>query len=135
MNRFFVIAILGVIASACSNKVEENKLEEKNTETKTAVTDPVKPKTVVAEPEGIVGVIEVPEILTLAVKDSATIEEAPFKVGKAYSIIESDIKELKLEYKNEPPGALYYTNDPKKLVFECVIPINKMPATTPKHST
>jgi effector-binding domain-containing protein len=130
MLRYFFVAVLGLLFSACSDKAAEKDIETRNNDSTSAARTPALSDTT----EGIIGVVDVPEIITLAIKDSCTIDEAPFKVGKAFSAIEADIKELKLEFKNEP-GTLYYTNDPNHLVFECVIPILKMPASQPKHST
>lgn len=83
---------------------------------------------------GIAGIIEIPEILTLAIKDSAVKEEIGFKMGKNYSVIEAEMNELGLSNNQMPPGALYYNNNANNFVFECVIPINKMPAKQPRQS-
>jgi effector-binding domain-containing protein len=131
MHKIFIGAIVGLILSGCSHSGEG----------KTETSDTLNSDSIIASlpnfsdtMRGIRGVIDVPEIITLAIKDSCTIEEAPFKVGHAFSAIETDIAELKLESLNQP-GTLYYTNDPQHLVFECVISLKKMPDTQPKHST
>lgn len=131
MSRYLIATIVGLILAGCGRNASE----------KTEIADTLRSDSIVAKlpnfsdtMRGIRGVIDVPEIITLAIKDSCTIEEAPFKVGHAFSAIESDIAELKLESLDQP-GTLYYTNDPQHLVFECVIPLKKMPTSQPKHST
>jgi effector-binding domain-containing protein len=132
MYRLFIAAIIGLIFSGCSR----NGAEETAVTTDTLNSDSVASglPNFSDTMRGIRGVMDVPEMITLAIKDSCTMEEAPFKVGHAYSAIEADIKALKLESIDQP-GALYYTNDPKHLVFECVIPIVKIPNEKPKNST
>ena len=124
----YIIAALGLIFTSCNGNDE--KKEAAIAHDPIVVKLPNRADTM----RGIRGVIDVPEIITLAIKDSCTIEEAPFKVAHAFSAIEADIADLKLE-SLEQPGTLYYTNDPQHLVFECVMPIKKMPDTKPKNST
>lgn len=84
---------------------------------------------------GIYKVIELPEILTLAIKDSGMKEDIGYKMAQNYGAIESDMNELGLSNMEMPPGAIFYNDNPKNFIFECIIPINKMPAKNPKNST
>jgi effector-binding domain-containing protein len=128
MSRYFIAALVGLLFTACNRSGEETK--DNTVRDSVVIRLPNRADTM----RGIRGVIDVPELITLAIKDSGTIEEAPFKVGRAFSAIEADIAALKLESLDQP-GTLYYTNDPQHLVFECVVPLKKMPEAKPKNST
>ncbi len=133
MKKYFLISLSALAIYACGNKTETAAVETKTTNDSVMATPVEKPLKSI-EPEGVLGVIEVPEILTLAVTDSAKQEDIGFLMGKAYNLIESDMRELGLHTNDMPAGALYYNNDPKNFIFECVVPIDKMPAKQPKHS-
>lgn len=130
MKNYLLICASFLILCACGNK------NEPRTKIITEVTAPdtITKNTKSHEPEGILGIIEIPEILTLSVKDSSKQTDVGFAMGQAYNSIESDMQELDLNSNEMPIGALYYNNDPENFVFECVIPINKLPVKQPKHS-
>lgn len=135
MKKLFLIATISLVFTSCRTSSE--KEETKATETNQV---PLQQNQAVAdlksiETPGVLGIIEVPEILTLAIKDSASQADAGFKMGKAYGAIEADMIALNISNNEMPPGALFYNNDPKNLVFECVVPINEMPKKQPKNST
>lgn len=126
MRLFLPVITVTILFISCSSGSEEI-LKGK------ADSTSVKAKIDSAYIEGIRGIIELPEILTLAIKDSGATAEIPVKMGNAYASIEEDMKALGLEMRGSP-GTLFYTNDPQNFVFECVIPINKMPDQKPKNS-
>lgn len=129
----FALAITGVLTSCKNDANEKNVLSNDTTTVANTITTP--PAQVVEETPGIIGVFDIPEILTLAILDSAKQEDIGFKIGKAYSAIEADINNLGLSTEGLPPGAIYYNNNPENFVFECVVPINKTPKEQPKNST
>jgi effector-binding domain-containing protein len=112
-----------------------------NPKNETPATPAEKPKAEVKDtaklplPEGLQGIVNVPELLTLAIKDSVSnFEEAAFKVAKNFDVIQADMTKIGVEVGGSP-GVLFYSNDPKHFVFECVVPLNKMPTKKPKNST
>lgn len=125
---FLFSSILLVVS--CSNNAAAEKTANDNIE---AAKDSLKKKQSAVETEGVQGVFEVAPLLTLSIRDTATGEDIGFRVGKAYGAIQEDITALKLEISGSP-GGIFYTNDPNKLLFECVIPIKKEPKDKPKHS-
>ncbi len=128
MKVFFPIITIGILIYSCSgSKAPEKEVVQQ--------VDTLKNKTVTNNSleEGIIGIIEVPEILTLALKDSGQTLDIPVKMGKAFASIQEDLNNLGLEGLGAP-GTLFYTNDPNNFVFECVVPINKMPINKPKNS-
>lgn len=130
MKKTILIGLTLVLFSACGNKTETSN-ETSTNSLPTSTATPV----VANDPEGIIGIIDVPEVLTLAYKDSAAQEDIGFKMGKGYGAIEEDMQKLNLDSEGLPAGAIYYSNDPKNFVFECIVPINKIPASQPKNST
>lgn len=131
-NKIFILLSV-LFLSACGNKTETKSVDV--TAVDSSIQDTLPHDVTTNEPAGILGIIDIPEILTLAIKDSALQDEIGFKMGKAYDAIESDMRELNLNTNDLPPGAIYYNNDPKNFVFECIKLINKMPTKQPKHST
>jgi len=126
MKKLFPFCALGLFLFSCGGDSTEKE--------KVVIKDSVKQITSSnTDAVGIVGIQDVPEQLCLVVKDSAVLEEIPLKMGKAYATIEEDAKALNVEMSGSP-GVLFYNNDPKNFVFECVIPISRMPASKPKKS-
>lgn len=81
--------------------------------------------------EGVVGVFDVPEMLTICKLDSAPMKDVSFKVAKAYSVLEEEMNAIKAEL-DGMPGMLTYNNDTTNFIFECVLPIKAMPKQQPK---
>ncbi len=127
--RKILIIISVCIAVSCSN----NSGTEKDTTANSVATTPIKNEDVNNDAEGVQGIINVPEILTLSIRDTATMQNISERMGNAYTNIQEDLTELKLDVAGSP-GALYYTNDPQHFLFECVIPIAKTPNGKPKRS-
>ncbi len=134
MKKIILLTTSVLVLFGCKNTSD-------STDNKTAVSDSLitnsTSPTVSADNDnpGIAGIIELPEMLTLAVKDSAPQQDIGFKIGKAYSAIEGDMQELNISNNGMPAGSLYYNSDPKNFVFECVIPINQMPSKQPRNSS
>lgn len=128
----FALAIASVF-TACNNNADEKKEITKDSIGVANAVPSLKQNP--DETPGIIGVFDIPEILTLAILDSAKQEDIGFKIGKAYSAIEADINTLGLSAEGLPPGAIYYNNNPENFVFECIVPINRTPKEQPKNST
>ena len=127
MKLFFPAISITLLFVSCNSSPSPEALNsKKDSITKSNVVDS-------AFIEGIGGIIEIPEMLTLAIKDSGTTEQIPAKMGMAYNNIQEDIQNLNLEMQGAP-GTLFYTNDPKNFVFECVMLIKSMPTKKPKYS-
>lgn len=128
MKKIIICSALITFITSCGNKKQTE--ENKTTNDSATIETNMKNET---EKEGIVGVMDVGELLTLAVKDSAKGEDVGFKIARAYGIIEADLNKLNVEV-NGSEGILLYSNTPENFVFECVIPINKMPEVKPKKA-
>lgn len=138
-HKFLPAAVLGLLLFSCSESETGTQKDDQ-----AGVADSVQnrtPDTVAvkkysefnSEKPGGIGVYDVPEMLTLCVHDSADAEHMAAAFARAYTILEKEMKDLKLEA-NGAPGSLYFNNDPKNFVFECVYPINKIPSRNPKNS-
>src|SRR6185369_8453956 len=103
-----------------------------DTASATATAEPKKYKSF-SEEEGFVGVYEVPEMLTLCVKDSANADDMARKYAQAFSTLENELKDLGMT-SSGAPGAINYNNDPNNFIFECVFPIAKIPPSQPKKA-
>lgn len=133
MKKLIFVMVIASAFTACKNNADEKKEITKDSITVANAVPSLKQNP--DETPGIIGVFDIPEILTLAILDSAKQEDIGFKIGKAYSAIESDINNLGLSTDGLPPGAIYYSNNPENFVFECVVPINRIPKEQPKNST
>jgi effector-binding domain-containing protein len=83
--------------------------------------------------KGFVGIFFVPEMLTVTKVDSAPLRKVAEKMAKNYGLVEDDIK-LMGSKRFGSMGAIYYNNDTSNFIFECVVPIEKMPNIKPKNS-
>lgn len=86
-----------------------------------------------SEVGGFVGVYQVPEMLTLCYADSAKEEDLAKSFAHGYSVLQADMDLMGIK-SDGAPGSIYYNNDPKNFLFECVFPIAKMPKKQPKKS-
>lgn len=138
MLKYLSIILFAVIFSSCNNP-EEKFFEEKNKKDSAVKKTTAPEKMLVkkfeefSENPGGVGVYDMPEMLTLCIHDSASLQNMPKACAKAYRTLDEELKNLKLKV-NGAPGSIYFTNNPDKIVFECVYPIEKMPVTQPKKS-
>jgi effector-binding domain-containing protein len=113
--------------AAAEKKTEEAKKDSAKSE----VPVPKKFEEFKSDKSGPAGVFEVPEMLTLCVKDSADAAHMAEAFARSYTILQNELKSLNLT-PNGAPGSIYYNNDPNNFIFECVYPIGKMPAKNPK---
>ena len=85
------------------------------------------------EAKGIVGIFDVPEMLTVTKLDSAVMPMVASVLAKNFGIVQKDIEYIKATV-NGAAGAIYYNNDTTNFKFECIVPILKMPTIKPKNS-
>ncbi len=136
--KFLPIILLQFIVASCNN-TDEAALTEKikidSAVKQKAAAEKIVPKKFKEfnDQPGSVGVFEMPEMLTLCIHDSATLDNMPRAFAKAYRTLDEELKTLKLK-SNGSAGSIYFKTDPKKIVFECVYPIDKMPEIQPKKS-
>lgn len=83
--------------------------------------------------KGFVGIFYVPEMLTVTKVDSAPLRKAAETMAKNYELVEADIKLMGAK-RFGSMGMISYNNDTSNFIFECVIPIDKMPSVKPKNS-
>jgi len=81
--------------------------------------------------EGVIGIFDVPEMLTICKMDSAPMKDVSFKVAKAYSVLEEEMNAIGAKI-DGVPGMITYNNDTSNFIFECVLPIKAMPKIQPK---
>lgn len=80
---------------------------------------------------GIIGILNVPEMLTISKIDSAPTQDVSFKVAKAYSVLEEEMNAVGATL-DGMPGMITYNNDTTNFKFECILPIKEMPKKEPK---
>lgn len=109
-----------VVKADTSSSIQPNHLAVKTTEQLT-------------DAKGVIGVFDVPEMLTITKMDSTNMSGVAALLAKNYLVLQKDIDYIKAEI-NGSAGAIYYNNDTSNFIFECVIPIAKMPTVQPKKS-
>lgn len=136
------IQILALAASfgalvSCSSEVKENTGSNETKDSSFSITPlplEVKKPEQLTDAKGVVGIFDVPEMLTVSKMDSSSLSNIAMHMSKAYTDIQKDINEVKAEV-NGASGVIYYNNDTSNFVFECVVPISQIPKKTPKNST
>lgn len=83
--------------------------------------------------QGIVGVFDVPEMLSLCKLDSAEMKDVPDKITKNFAILEKDLEVTKSQA-DASQGIIYYNGSSKNLKFECFLLIKQMPTIKPVGS-
>lgn len=136
--RVFIFIILIELFFSCTEKTNtnENKIAINNDTISKDKTDTIIPATAFesySDSSGNIGVFEVPEMLVFSLLDSCSFKDAPFVISKAYSILQSEIKECGAEIAGAA-GCISYNNDTSNYVFECIIPIKQIAKKNPKKS-
>jgi effector-binding domain-containing protein len=81
---------------------------------------------------GLLGIYQVPEMLTISKLDSAALLDVAMKVAQTYSILGEEIESSGVETEGVP-GQIMYNNDSANFKFECFCAIKKMPKTQLKQ--
>ena len=137
MKKFYLyFPIVICLLTYCNFADKEDFKDVKKIDVATSKIDSVKnsPKDITQfnDKQGVIGVFNVPEMLTISKIDSAPIKEISFKMAKSYSVLQEQLKALDVKIDGSY-GCIYYNNDAKNFVFECIVPINKMPKKEPKN--
>lgn len=123
--------------TSCSNdkEVVEEKSEVKASDSAAIIPDhlAVKQLEQLTDAKGIIGIFDVPEMLTITKMDSANLPHVAKKLATNFGILQKDMDFIKAEV-NGSAGAIYYNNDTSNFKFECVVPIKQMPKIQPKKS-
>lgn len=134
----FLCILLSLLVSSCGSepKVEEAAAPALVPFKETVVTDSTSFANnfeIYDKRVGIIGVIDVPEMLVLSTLDSAAKKDLPDRMVNAYALLEKEMNEVGAEM-NGPIGMISYNNSPSNFVFESVLCIKKVPRIQPKKS-
>lgn len=134
--KYLFLPALILLLHSCSN--DEKAFDEKKVlnSNKSLIASDTLGNTVrkdsdVSKEEGFAGIFEVPEMLALCVKDSAPEKDVAKKYAMAFTVLDRELKELGMRL-DGAPGSIAYNNDPSNFVFECIYPIERIPAKQPK---
>jgi effector-binding domain-containing protein len=130
------LSLITFLLPSCSEPdqaaiAEKKAVEAKTDSVKNEIPVPKSFEEFKSDAAGPAGVFAVPEMLTLCVKDSADAAHMAEAFARSYTILENEMKNMGIK-PDGAPGSLYYNNDADNFVFECVYPIGKMPAKSPK---
>lgn len=134
----FYLIVVSVIAliSSCGGPDDVAFNENKKKDSAQSKVDSIKniPKDITQfnDKQGVVGIFNVPEMLTISKIDSAPMKDISFKMAKSYSVLQEQLNALDVKIDGSY-GCIYYNNDANNFVFECIVPINKMPTKQPKN--
>jgi effector-binding domain-containing protein len=129
--KFILFIFVTMILFSCSNSGESQLNEKKSGDSiQESKVDTFDLSTISNEP-GVVGVIDVGEMLTICKVDSAPMKDVSFKVAKAYSVLEEEMNAIGAKLDGSP-GMITYNNDTSNFIFECVLPIKDIPKKEPK---
>lgn len=130
LNFIFILSISSILFS-CGNSVDSSEREKQINDSIEKIKKQQVDFNSLENKEGVVGVFNVPEMLTICKLDSAPMKEVSFKVAKAYSVLEEEMNAIGAKI-NGVPGMITYNNDTSNFIFECVLPIKEMPKKQPK---
>jgi effector-binding domain-containing protein len=82
---------------------------------------------------GILGVINIPEMLVMSITDSTDVNRVSMLMEKNYETLAQEIKTIGAET-NGSLGMISYNNDLRNFVFETVSCIKQIPKVQPKKS-
>ncbi len=129
--KFILFAAVTAVTFSCGSSDPEAEVKQPNTDSISKTNQElIKLATIDSKP-GVVGIFDVPEMLTICKMDSAPMKDVSFKVAKAYSVLEQEMNAIKAEI-DGMPGMLTYNNDTTNFIFECVLPIKALPKQEPK---
>lgn len=129
--KFILFFVVLAIFFSCNNSANSKANEKRISDSlQKALTNKANNFDITDKP-GIIGVYDVPELLTICKLDSAPMKDLSFKVSKAYSVLEEQMNAIAAKI-NGMPGMITYNNDTTNFVFECVLPIKEMPTKQPK---
>lgn len=121
-----LFSFLALVFFSCGG--EKNSIAEKEDASKDGMNHTPAPAD-----KGIQGIVSVPEMLCLSIKDTATGENISRKMDMDYQALQEDILALNISGSGNP-GLLLYTDHPKNIIFRCLIPVPQMPAAKPSRS-
>ena len=136
IKLYFSFFIFLFLFSSCSNSKEDALNRDKKIqdsllkiadENKVTLGNPQAAE----EKEGIVGVFEIPEMLCISILDSCNQQSYATKMGKNFSLLETELKNIQAEVDGSP-GSIFYNDDAKNFKFECIFLIKEMPPVEPK---
>ncbi|MDX2172649.1 MAG: GyrI-like domain-containing protein [Bacteroidota bacterium] len=136
-SGFYLIVIsVGILISSCGGPDDAAFNENKKKDSVQSSVDSIKniPKDITqfSDKQGVVGIFNVPEMLTISKIDSAPMKDISFKMAKSYSVLQEQLNTLEVKIDGSY-GCIYYNNNPNNFIFECIVPINKMPKKEPRN--
>lgn len=137
LKAYLLCFSIAGLLSSCNNDtaVADEKGAESKVDSVSLVPNHLAVKTLeqLTDAKGIIGLFDVPEMLTITKMDSANLPNVAKKLATNFGIVQKDMAFIKAEM-NGSAGAIYYNNDTSNFIFECVIPIKEMPKVQPKKS-
>ncbi len=135
MKNLFYITVSLLLFSCRPNEADlaEKKVKKDSSYTVEANHLAIKEQKDLTDAKGFVGIFFVPEMLTMTKIDSAPLRKVGDAMAKNYGLVAKDL-ELTGSKRFGSMGAIYYNNDTSNFIFECVVPIEKMPSKKPKNS-
>jgi effector-binding domain-containing protein len=123
----FVIAVL----VSCTNSEDALAKEKRIKDSLQGIENANAQLSKISKDTGIVGVFNIPEMLTICKLDSAPMRDVAFLVAKNYSLLEEEMNAIGAKV-DGMPGMITYNNDTTNFIFECVLPIKEVPVKQPK---
>jgi effector-binding domain-containing protein len=136
MKYLYLVPFLFLLSCAsevADKSIEKQEATQDTSETGALASYELKAPDKLTDEKGIIGVFEVPEMLTMSVMDSVPLSRIAMKMSSAYATIQKDAGAVKAEI-NGAPGVIYYNNDTGNFVIECVLPIAEIPKKQPQQS-
>jgi len=133
---FFISVSFCFLFSSCNSNEKNEEINAVKSDSLSSIEPKhlaIKTTEQLTDAKGIIGLFDVPEMLTITKMDSTSMSKVASLLAKNYGILQKDIDFIKAEI-NGSAGAIYYNNDTSNFIFECVIPISKMPTVQPKKS-
>ena len=136
INYLYLLLVVVATLTSCNSADQEDFSTNPKTVTTNNKVDSLKniPKDIsqFSDKQGVAGIFNVPEMLTISKIDSAPMKDISFKMAKSYSLLQEQLNALDVKIDGSY-GCIYYNNDADNFVFECIVPINKMPTKQPKN--